>query len=54
MNGRAYVINDLYSVYPQALNARATVDSVAILALDVRRKNGRTFLEELLDLNVIK
>ena len=54
-NGRAYVINDLYSVYPQALNGtRATVDSVAILALDVRRKNGRTFLEELLDLNVIK
>ena len=53
--GRAYMINDLYSAYPAALDgAKVTVDSVAISMFDVRRKNGKAFLEELLDLNAIK
>lgn len=53
--GRAYMINDLYSAYPVALNgAKTTLDSVAISMFDVRRKNGKAFLEELLDINAIK
>lgn len=53
--GRAFMINDLYSAYPEALDGKkATINSVALSMFDVRRKSGKAFLEDLLDLNVVK